>query len=86
MERHSSNLDNPNPVLQMKYSMDAYLNHPVNHSYYETITVTGVGTIPELTEKEFKEGKAGIVWIDNNTGRLVFTDSPKPGEIQEPQK
>ena len=66
--------------------MDAYLNHQVDKKYYETITVTGVGTIPELTEKEFKEGKAGIVWIDNNTGKLVFKDPPKPGGIQEPQK
>lgn len=50
-----------------------YKNKEVNPKYYGTIKVEGTATEPEeLTEEEFKEGKQGIVWMDNKTGNLIF--------------
>lgn len=58
---------------EMKKSMLKYKNKEVNPKYYGTIKVEGTATEPEeLTEEEFKEGKQGIVWMDNKTGNLIF--------------
>ena len=43
--------------------------------YYATIKVSGENNKPKkLTRKEFEEGKAGLVYYDNKTGKLVFND------------
>jgi len=46
----------------------------INKKYYTTITVSS-GSVKELTEEEFKNGKPGIVWLDNKTGKIRFKDS-----------
>jgi len=50
-----------------------YKNKEVDPRYYETIKINGNATeMKELTEEEFKQGKHGLVWMDNKTGKLVF--------------
>jgi hypothetical protein len=57
----------------MKKLRKMFMGKEVDPKYYETIKIEGTATEPkELTEEEFKQGKQGIVWMDNKTGKLVF--------------
>lgn len=52
-----------------------YAGKEVDPKYYATIKVSGENIKPKkLTRKEFEEGKAGLVYLDNKTGNLVFND------------
>ncbi len=52
-----------------------YAGKDVDPKYYSTIKVSGDNAKPKkLTRKEFEEGKAGLVYYDNKTGKLVFDD------------
>ncbi|MFA5207274.1 MAG: hypothetical protein WC428_01195 [Candidatus Paceibacterota bacterium] len=65
----------------MKKSIaEKYKDRKVNPKYYQTIKISGgiEGEPKTLTRKEFQEGKQGIVWADNETGKLVFEDEEKP--------
>jgi len=44
----------------------------ISKDWYQEIKIDPTKKAPELTEKEFKEGKQGIVWMDTITGKLVF--------------
>ena len=49
----------------------------IDPKYYRHCKVSG-STNPDeiitLTEKEFKEGKQGYVWLDNETGKVKFKE------------
>ena len=52
-----------------------YAGKDVNPEYYRTIKVNGQNSEPKkLTRKEFEEGKPGLVYYDNKTGKIVFDD------------
>ena len=58
-----------NHKLKSKYS-----DNPVNLNYYSTINVEGTSEPKELTLEEFRDKEQGIVWMDNETGKLIFKD------------
>ena len=51
-----------------------YTDNPVNPNYYSTIKVEGTLEPKELTLEEFRNKEQGIVWMDNETGKLIFKD------------
>jgi hypothetical protein len=60
-------------INKMKNLRKMYNGKEVNPKFYEIIKVGGIATEPhELTKEEFRQGKQGIVWMDNKTGNLVF--------------
>ena len=69
----------------MKKLIKRYMDKEVNPKYYGTITISGntSGMTKTLTRKEFQEGKQGLVWADNVTGRLIFKDDEQPLGIME---
>ena len=66
----------------MKKSIaEKYKNREVNPKYYQTIKISGSteDNVPKtLTREEFQQGKQGIVWADNETGKLVFEGEKEP--------
>ena len=60
-----------NKKLKSKYTDNA-----VNPNYYTTIKVEGTSEPKELTLEEFRNKEQGIVWMDNETGKLIFKDLP----------
>jgi hypothetical protein len=58
-----------NKKLKSKYS-----DNQVNPNYYSTIKVEGTSVPKELTLEEFRNKEQGIVWMDNETGKLIFKD------------
>ena len=52
-----------------------YVDNQVNPNYYSTIKVEGTSEQKELTLEEFRNKEQGIVWIDNETGKLIFKDN-----------
>jgi hypothetical protein len=68
-----------------KSILEKYGNKEVNPKYYGTVTISGssTGMTNTLTRKEFQEGKQGLVWMDNITGKLVFKDDEQPLGIME---
>ena len=55
-----------------------YMGKEVNPKHYEKIKITGENTEPpKLTRKEFEAGKQGIVYMDTETGKLVFDEEEK---------
>jgi hypothetical protein len=59
----------------MKKILSRYAKKTVNSSFYGVVRITGEAeeTKP-LTREEFNEGKQGIVFMDNKTGKIVFDD------------
>ena len=59
----------------MKPIKTRYAKKMVDGKCYGTIMVKGIADEPPvLTRKEFQEGKQGIVFLDNKTGKIVFDD------------
>jgi len=57
----------------MKPLQTRYANKMVDGKFYQTIKVSGTESKPKvLTEEEFNAGKPGLVYIDNETGKLTF--------------
>jgi len=52
-----------------------YVDNPINPNYYSTIKVEGTSEPKELTLEEFRNKVQGIVWMDNETGKLIFKDN-----------
>lgn len=65
-------------MVMDKDKLNEYHMKPVNPDYYEEIklTLTGDPDAPakELTREEFQRGEPGIVWMDNETGNLIFKE------------
>lgn len=52
-----------------------YTNKMVNLKYYLRLIVSDEGNTPKkLTREEFKAGKAGLVYFDNENNKLVFDE------------
>ena len=52
-----------------------YAKKVVNSSFYGVVRITGEAEETKtLTREEFREGKQGIVFMDNKTGKIVFDD------------
>jgi len=59
----------------MKPIKTRYAKKMVDGKCYGTIMVKGTADEPKrLTRKEFEEGKQGLVFLDNKTGKIVFDD------------
>jgi hypothetical protein len=67
-----------------KSILEKYKDRKVNPKYYQTIKISGntEGASKTLTKEEFQQGKQGIVWADNETGKLVFEDEKPIGLIE----
>lgn len=52
-----------------------YANKIINSKYYLQLTVNDERNTPKkLTKEEFKAGKAGLVYFDNKSNKLVFDE------------
>jgi len=52
-----------------------YAKKVVDSKFYGVVRVTGEAEETKtLTRKEFNEGKQGLVFMDNETGKIVFND------------
>lgn len=59
----------------MKKIKSKYANKIVNPKYYLQLTVSDEGKSPKkLTREEFEAGEAGLVYFDNESGKLVFDE------------
>ena len=55
--------------------MSRYAKKTINSSFYGVVRITGNGEKTKtLTREEFREGKQGIILMDNKTGKIVFDD------------
>jgi len=55
--------------------MSRYAKRTINSSFYGVVRITGEAEETKtLTREEFREGKQGLVWMDNKTGKIVFDD------------
>jgi hypothetical protein len=59
--------DKINKTLKNKYC-----HKPVKNHYYSIIKIKEDSEIKELTLEEFRNKEAGMVWMDNKTGKLMF--------------
>ena len=59
----------------MKSLKSRYAKKTINSSFYGVVRITGKAEETKtLSREEFHEGKQGIVFIDNKTGKIVFDD------------
>lgn len=57
--------------------MSKYYNKPINPEYYKRFEIMGnpdERTTKLLSKQEFLSGKNGVVYMDNATGQLIFSD------------
>lgn len=57
--------------------MKEYYNKPINLEHYTTLEIMGNPgnrTNKFLSKEEFLSGKNGLIWMDNTTKELVFSD------------
>lgn len=59
----------------MKKITSKYATKKVNSKYYLQLIVSDEGKSPKkLTREEFEAGEAGLVYFDNESGKLVFDE------------
>lgn len=59
----------------MKPIKTRYAKKMVDGKCYGVVSIAGTSDVPKrLTREEFKEGKQGLVFLDNKTGKIVFDD------------
>ena len=59
----------------MKPIKTKYVKKMVDGKNFGVVTVTGKANEPKrLTREEFNEGKAGLVYLDSKTGKVIFDD------------
>jgi len=58
----------------MKALKSRYAKKVVDSKCYGVVTITGDSEPKRLTREEFNEGKQGLVYLDNKTGKIVFDD------------
>ena len=52
-----------------------YAKKTINSGFYKVVRIAGKAKETKtLTREEFRAGKQGIVFIDNETGKIVFDD------------